>query len=282
MEPIREYKSPIPKAAQYAEEVLEGKITLPSLKGQIPESWITEIKTILESKGYLIIEDSPEMTAHQAENSEFGFEEINTHLESAKNNFIDETNNLVETSANIGIDLPAELVDETKQETGFNEKIEDLKQEAGKEFNLTEKKQYEWDDSNHKVSVDIYNELMNVAKGAALGFNEDSIRKIDQYADEIKNGKSKQYVLDGLSKAMIDAVEKKLAETNGSAEPKTDQQKKTDQIEKFFDVDNKDIDAALEKKYQEYANRIINGESKEKVLDGLPPSMVQAIEVFLK
>lgn len=133
MNTSQEYISSIPKALQYANEILEGKTTLPSLQGQVPDSWIKEVKKILESKGYLIIEDSPAIKTESNE-SDLGPEEISSHLESAKNNFIDETNMLVNTSGNIGIDLPAELVDEVKLETRFAEKIEDLKQEAEREF----------------------------------------------------------------------------------------------------------------------------------------------------
>ncbi len=133
MNTSQEYASSIPKALQYVNEILEGKTTLSSLQSQVPDSWIKEVKKILESRGYLIVEDSPAMKTESNE-SDLNPEEISNHLESAKNNFIDETNMLANMSGNIGIDLPAELINKVKLETRFAEQIEDLNKEAEREF----------------------------------------------------------------------------------------------------------------------------------------------------
>ena len=128
MEASKEYYSPMPKVVQYADQILKGTITWNSLKGQIPETWIKEVKKVLESRGYLIVEDSPEMYSERANESELKPEEIKNQLELAQNQFSNETSNLLETAKDIGIKLPESLIEEVDQEIQFSEKMKNLKQ----------------------------------------------------------------------------------------------------------------------------------------------------------
>jgi hypothetical protein len=279
-EPL-EYKTPIPKAAQYADDILAGKITLPSLKGQVPESWIRETKKILEAKGYLIVEDSPDMSQGSVEQSNLSTEQINSQIETAKEAFLNETDQIVEQSSHIGITLPESVIQEAKQEVRFDEQISELKQETVSEFDKISKKEYQWNDTEHIDGIDKYNMMVDIANGAKEGLKDSFSEKINQYVREINNGQSKDKILQGLPQSFIDAVESKIS-SQSPVQGKTEEQKKVDQIKDFFDLgDMSNIVSAQEQKFQDYADRIKNGEPKEKVLQGLPKSMTDSVERIL-
>ncbi len=74
-----------------------------------------------------------------------------------------------------------------------------------------EHKKSDFNDSEHQMGIDIYNTFANIGNGMAKGLRENFDPKIAQYVADIKSGKSKQYVLGGAPKSMVDAVEKELA-----------------------------------------------------------------------
>lgn len=279
-EPL-EYKTSIPKAAQYAEDILAGKITLPSLKGQVPESWIRETKKILEAKGYLVVEDSPGMPRDNIEQSDLSTEQINSQIETAKESFLNETDQVIEQSSHIGITLPESVIQEAKQEIRFDEQISELKKETASEFDKISKKEYQWNDTEHKDGIDKYNMMVDIANGASEGLRDGFSEKINQYVREINNGQSKDKVLQGLPQSFIDAVESKIG-SQSPVQGKTEEQRKVNQIKDFFDLgDMSNIVSAQEQKFRDYADRIKNGEPKEKVLQGLPKSMTDSVERIL-
>lgn len=279
-EPL-ENKTPIPKAAQYADDILAGKITLPSLKGQVPDSWIRETKKILEAKGYLIVEDLPDMSQDSIEQSDLSTEQINLQIETAKETFLNETDQIVEQSSRVGITLLESVIQEAKQEVRFDEQISELKKETASEFDKISKKEYQWNDIEHIDGIDKYNMMVDIANGAKEGLKDSFSEKINQYVREINNGQSKDKVLQGLPQSFIDAVESKIG-SQSPVQGKTEEQKKVDQIKDFFDLgDMSNIVSAQEQKFQDYADRIKNGEPKEKVLQGLPKSMTDSVERIL-
>lgn len=151
-----------------------------------------------------------------------------------------------------------------------------------------EKKKYEWDNEEHKHGVDIYNQLVNLANGLAEGFASNFIEKVAQYGEEIKKGTPKEKVLQGAQKTMIAAVEEYLKnnpvvenETPVVAE-KTEQEKKADQITKFFDLGNMDeMNKGLQEKYAKYAEEIRNGTPEEKVLQGASNTTIENVRKLL-
>ncbi|MBP6912768.1 MAG: hypothetical protein KBB86_02440 [Candidatus Pacebacteria bacterium] len=151
-----------------------------------------------------------------------------------------------------------------------------------------EKKKYEWDNEEHKHGVDIYNQLVNLANGLAEGFASNFIEKVAQYGEEIKKGTPKEKVLQGAQKTMIAAVEEYLKnnpvvenETPVVAE-KTEQEKKADQITKFFDLGNMDeMNKGLQEKYAKYAEDIRNGQPEEKVLQGASNTTIENVRKLL-
>lgn len=92
---------------------------------------------------------------------------------------------------------------------------------------------YEGAGEDHKQGVQIYNTLMDIGKGLSEGMKEAFDPKVQQYLDEIRSGKSKEYVLGGASKSMVDAVEKELAKNikEGTVEQKGNNIEKTKDFE---------------------------------------------------
>lgn len=118
-----------PKAVQYANEILEGKYTFDSLKGKVPDSWIDAVQGELESRGFLVL---PDNTKENIQEKNISPEEISQQIDHAKEEFINETNTLVEGAVNIGIPLSKEVIDQAKQETNFDKNILEIKNEAEK------------------------------------------------------------------------------------------------------------------------------------------------------
>ncbi len=129
-----DHRTRYPKSVQYANEILEGKYTLESLKGQISGAWIDAVKKELESRGYLVIKDSPAMASESIEQPNLSVEEIKNQIETTKKDFLQETDNIVEHSSNIGIELPESVVQEIKKEIKFDEHLDDLKNEIEESF----------------------------------------------------------------------------------------------------------------------------------------------------
>lgn len=170
----------------------------------------------------------------------------------------------------------------------MREKLEIEGADVNKTREKIQKKQYEWDNEEHKHGVDIYNQLVNLANGLAEGFASNFIEKVAQYGEEIKNGAPKERVLQGATKTMVTAVEEYLKnnpvvenETPVVAE-KTEQEKKADQITKFFDLGNMDeMNKGLQEKYAKYAEEIRNGTPEEKVLQGASNTTIENVRKLL-
>ncbi len=173
--------------------------------------------------------------------------------------------------------------------------IEEMREKLGIEgadVNKTrekiQKKKYEWNNEEHMHGVDIYNQLVNLANGLAEGFATNFIEKVAQYGEEIRKGTPKEKVLQGAQKTMIAAVEEYLKnnpvienETPVVVE-KTEQEKKADQITKFFDLGNMDeMNKALQEKYAKYAEDIRNGQPEEKVLQGASNTTIENVRKLL-
>ncbi len=80
---------------------------------------------------------------------------------------------------------------------------------------------HEGSSEEHKDAVQIYNAFMNIGKGISEGLEAAFDPKVQQYVNEIRSGKTREYVLGGAPKSMVDAVEKELAkgsEENNSEE----------------------------------------------------------------
>lgn len=63
----------------------------------------------------------------------------------------------------------------------------------------------------HQDATAIYNTFVDLGNALSAGLAENFDPKIVQYVAEIKSGKSKEYVLGGAPKSMIEAVERELA-----------------------------------------------------------------------
>ncbi|MBP6926312.1 MAG: hypothetical protein KBB70_01285 [Candidatus Pacebacteria bacterium] len=109
-----------------------------------------------------------------------------------------------------------------------SKQIEKLRQELGATTaNETKEvvdpfkhKEVEHSFGDHEQATGMYNTLMDMGKGAMEGFKEDAIRKIDQYTNEIKSGKDKEYVLSGAPEAWRKEVERRLAGEEGTKKEK--------------------------------------------------------------
>lgn len=170
----------------------------------------------------------------------------------------------------------------------MREKLDIEGADVNKTREKIEKKKYEWDNEEHKHGVDIYNQLVNLANGLAEGFASNFVEKVAQYGEEIKKGTPKEKVLQGAKGVMIAAVEEYLKnnpvvenETLVVAE-KTEQEKKADQITKFFDLGNMDeMNKGLQEKYAKYAEEIRNGTPEEKVLQGASNTTIENVRKLL-
>jgi hypothetical protein len=109
-----------------------------------------------------------------------------------------------------------ELVRKEKKEEE-EKQIEKLRQELGVLPEKTEpkgpieKKTVEHSFGDHEQAVGIYNTLVDMGNGALEGFKEDALRKIEQYTNDIKAGKDKEYVLGGAPESWRNEVERRLA-----------------------------------------------------------------------
>lgn len=112
------------------------------------------------------------------------------------------------------------LANKEKGETEDKERIEEIREEINPTDKKDgfEKKEVEHDFGDHAQAVGIYNTMMDLGKGLTEGLKEDFVRKVQRYADEIKSGKSKEYVLGGLGENWRKAVEDKLAEKEDTKE----------------------------------------------------------------
>lgn len=117
-----------PKAVQYANEILNGDYTLESLNGKITSNFINAIKTELESRGYLVLPENKNL-----ENN-ISPEKFSEQIDHAKQGFINETNKLIEEVGDIGVEVAPEIVEQVKQETGFELNISQLKAEVTESF----------------------------------------------------------------------------------------------------------------------------------------------------
>jgi hypothetical protein len=116
-------------------------------------------------------------------------------------------------------DVPNPVLSEEaieKREQDDKQKIEALHEELKKDL-ANEKpdpfahKEVEGVGEDFKQGAQIYNTFMNIGKGISEGMKQAFDPKVQQYVDEIRSGKSKEYVLGGAPKSMVDAVEKELA-----------------------------------------------------------------------
>lgn len=109
------------------------------------------------------------------------------------------------------------LASKEKLESEDKEKIEEIRKEISpsEEKDNFKKKEVEHDFGDHAQAVSIFNGMMEIGKGLTEGLKEDFARKIEQYANEIKSGKSREYVLGNLPEKWKKAVEDKLAEDGG-------------------------------------------------------------------
>ncbi|HRH31383.1 MAG TPA: hypothetical protein PK950_01830 [Candidatus Paceibacterota bacterium] len=121
----------------------------------------------------------------------------------------------------------AELAIKTRKNEE-SKQIEKLRQELGattvnegKEvIDPFKHKEVEHSFGDNEQAVGMYNTLMDMGKGAMEGFKEDAIRKIEQYTNEIKAGKDKEYVLSGAPEAWRKEVERRLAGEEGTKKEK--------------------------------------------------------------
>ncbi len=124
------------------------------------------------------------------------------------------------------------------------------------------------------------------------------IEKAQQYAQQIKDGKSKEYVLQGATQYMIQLVEKMLIENTNKevVAPHIKPLRENKEYREGSDWDEKmivdihngfnDLAAGAAEGLRDSANEmierkvneIISGAPREKVLEGLPPSLTKAIE----
>lgn len=122
----------------------------------------------------------------------------------------------------------------TERQKEDEEKIQEIREDLGAVPDpLAHMEAYEGAGEDHKQGVQIYNTLMDIGKGLSEGMKEAFDPKVQQYLDEIRSGKSKEYVLGGASKSMIEAVEKELAK--GSVESTAEN------IKEFESLSGKDI-----------------------------------------
>lgn len=124
-------KQTFPKTVQYADEILNGDYTFESLNGQIPNSWISAVKTELESRGYLVLSENG--NKENIENN-VSLEKISEQIAQAQQEFTDGTNTLIEEVGNIGVGVSPEIIEQVKQETGFDKDVFELKNEVEKKL----------------------------------------------------------------------------------------------------------------------------------------------------
>jgi hypothetical protein len=98
-----------------------------------------------------------------------------------------------------------------KRQEEDNEKIEALRAELTKSDPFVHKEVFEGAGEDYAQGVHIYNTFMNIGKGISEGLKESFDPKVQQYVNEIRSGKSKEYVLGGAQKSLVEAVEKELA-----------------------------------------------------------------------
>lgn len=153
--------------------------------------------------------------------------------------------------------VSSEMITQRKEED--DKKIEALRQElnVSSEPDMFEHKKPEWDDYGHQQAVGIYNTFMNIGKGLSEGLKEAFDPKVQQYVDEIKSGKSKDYVLSGAPASIVEAVEKQLAQNErGSTLEQKQQRESLEVLKEKLEVLSKEYYFLTHQTYVDFAEKI--------------------------
>ena len=110
-----------------------------------------------------------------------------------------------------------EALNKVRQDLGMTP-IEETDETLNKVDNVLENDSYD-----HKVAQEIKGVFNNLGLGANGGLKDDFENKIQKYADEIKSGKDKKSVLQGLPKSFTEAIEKKLELNKNSTQKQGEQ-----------------------------------------------------------